>query len=232
MTSKEGSMTQIKICGFTDPKEAAFVSYPDVSYMGMVLFFEKSKRNISLETAKAIMRAADPRIPKVAVVVSPTPAQAEEIEKAGFDYMQVHGVLGAEVLSMTRLPIIRAYNGKAEEEEDPRICAHLFDAAEPGSGQAFDWKRLAEKKRKKPWFLAGGLTAANVGRAISLIHPDVVDVSSGVEYTDRKGKDPEKIAAFIQAAKKLMLDAELRGHPSAAMGNISSLCRLQDLLDP
>ncbi len=55
-------MTQIKICGFTDPKEAAFISYPDVSYMGMVLFFEKSKRNISLETAKAIMRAADPRI--------------------------------------------------------------------------------------------------------------------------------------------------------------------------
>ena len=182
-------MTQIKICGFTDPKEAAFVSYPDVSYMGMVLFFEKSKRSISLETAKAIMRAADPRIQKVAVVVSPSLAQAEEIEKAGFDYMQVHGVLEAEVLSMTRLPIIRAYNGKAEEEE-------------PGSGKAFDWKRLAEKKRKKPWFLAGGLTAANVGRAISHIHPDVVDVSSGVEYTDRKGKDPEKIAAFIQAVKE------------------------------
>ena len=198
-------MTQIKICGFTDPKETAFVSYPDVSYMGMVLFFEKSKRNISLETAKAILRAVDPRIKKVAVVVSPSPAQTEEIEKAGFDYMQVHGVLGAEVLSMTRLPIIRAYNGKAEEEEDPRICSHLFDAAEPGSGQAFDWKRLAEKKRKKrkkPWFLAGGLTAENVGRAISLIHPDVVDVSSGVEYTDRKGKDLEKIAAFIQAVKE------------------------------
>ena len=169
-------MTQIKICGFTDPKEAAFVCYPDVSYMGMVLFFEKSKRSISLETAKAVLRAADPRIKKVAVVVSPSPAQAEEIEKAGFDYMQ--------------------------EEEDPRICAHLFDAAEPGSGKAFDWKRLAEKKRKKPWFLAGGLTAENVGRAISLIHPDVVDVSSGVEYTDRKGKDPEKIAAFIQAVKE------------------------------
>lgn len=195
-------MTQIKICGFTDPKEAAFISYPDVSYMGMVLFFEKSKRNISIETAKAIMRAADPRIQKVAVVVSPTVEQAKDIEKAGFDYMQVHGALGAEVLSMTRLPVIRAYNGKAEEEADPRICAHLFDAAEPGSGKAFDWKRLAEKKRRKPWFLAGGLTAENVGRAISLIHPDVVDVSSGVEYTDRKGKDPEKIVAFIQAVKE------------------------------
>ena len=201
-------MTQIKICGFTDPKEAAFIFYPDVSYMGMVLFFEKSKRNISIETAKAIMRAADPRIRKVAVVVSPTVEQAKDIEKAGFDFLQVHGVLRKDVLrkdvlAETAIPIIRAYNGGAgEEAESPRICAYLFDAAEPGSGKAFDWKMLAEKKRTKPWFLAGGLTAGNVGRAISLIHPDVVDVSSGVEYTDRKGKDPEKISAFIQAVRK------------------------------
>lgn len=195
-------MTQIKICGFTDPKEAAFISYPDVSYMGMVLFFEKSKRNISLETAKAIMRAADPRIQKVAVVVSPTVAQAKE---AGFDFLQVHGVLREDVLIETAIPIIRAYNGGAgEEAESPRICAYLFDAAEPGSGKAFDWKMLAEKKRKKPWFLAGGLTAANAGKAISLVHPDVVDVSSGVEYTDRKGKDPEKIAEFVRAVQRAL----------------------------
>lgn len=140
MTSKEGSMTQVKICGFTDPKEAAFVSYPDVSYMGMVLFFEKSKRNISLETAKAILRAADPRIQKVAVVVSPSPMQTEEIEKAGFDDMQVHGVLGAEVLSMTRLPIIRAYNDKAEEEEDPAsalifLTRQSLAAGRPSTGR-------------------------------------------------------------------------------------------------
>lgn len=198
-------MTQIKICGFTDSKEAAFISYPDVSYMGMVLFFEKSKRNISLETAKAIMRAADPRIQKVAVVVSPTVAQAKVIEKAGFDFLQVHGVLREDVLIETAIPIIRAYNGGAgEEAESPRICSYLFDAAEPGSGKAFDWKMLAEKKRKKPWFLAGGLTAANAGKAISLVHPDVVDVSSGVEYTDRKGKDPEKIAEFVRAVQRAL----------------------------
>ena len=51
-------------------------------------------------------------------------------------------------------------------------------------------------------FLMRQNPAANAGKAISLVHPDVVDVSSGVEYTDRKGKDPEKIAAFIQAVKE------------------------------
>jgi phosphoribosylanthranilate isomerase len=29
-----------------------------------------------------------------------------------------------------------------------------------------------------------------------------VDVSSGVEYADRKGKDPAKVASFIQAVEK------------------------------
>lgn len=196
--------TQIKICGFTDPKEARYISGDDVAFMGMVLFFPKSKRNISIPMAKEIMAAADRHIKKVAVVVSPAVEQVKEIEAAGFDYLQVHGALREDVLTKTSLPIIRAYNGTQEQaqEDPPRIAAYLFDAAEPGSGKTFDWAALAEMKREKSWFLAGGLTAENVGKAIGAVHPDVVDISSGVEYTDRKGKDPEKIAAFIRAVRE------------------------------
>lgn len=150
-------MTQIKICGFTDPKEAALVSHPDVSYMGMVLFFEKSKRNISLETAKAILRAADPRIQKVAVVVSPSPMQAEEIEKAGFDDMQVHGVLGAEVLSMTRLPIIRAYNDKAEEEEDPASALIFLTRQSLAAGRPSTGRGSRKRNARNHGFLRAAL---------------------------------------------------------------------------
>lgn len=146
-------MTQIKICGFTDPKEAAFISYPDVSYMGMVLFFEKSKRNISLETAKAIMRAADPRIQKVAVVVSPTVAQAKVIDKAGFDFLQVHGVLREDVLIETVIPIIRAYNGGAgEEAESPRICAYLLMRQNPAAGRPSTGKCLLKRNGRSHGF--------------------------------------------------------------------------------
>ena len=200
--------TQIKICGFTEPKEAAYISYPAVSMMGMVLFFPKSKRNISIEQAKEIMEVADSRIRKVAVVVSPTVSQAREIEQAGFDYMQVHGTLSDEVLQETSIPIIKAFNLRDEQnssyETNDRIQAYLFDAAEPGSGKSFDWSILSTMKRTKKWILAGGLTAYNVNKAIAIVHPDMVDVSSGVEYGDKPGKDPDKIAEFIRAVRSEM----------------------------
>ena len=54
----------------------------------MVLFFEKSKRNITIDNAKEIMKTLDDKIKTVAVVVSPTIDQIEEIENADFDYIQ------------------------------------------------------------------------------------------------------------------------------------------------
>ena len=52
-------------------------------------------------------------------------------------------------------------------------------------------------------FLAGGLTPDNVRTAIEAVRPDVVDISSGVEYDDIsvKGKDENKVKIFIQNAK-------------------------------
>jgi phosphoribosylanthranilate isomerase len=47
--------------------------------------------------------------------------------------------------------------------------------------------------------LAGGLTAATVAGAAALVRPEVVDVSSGVELLPGI-KDPQRIAAFLEAA--------------------------------
>ena len=50
--------------------------------------------------------------------------------------------------------------------------------------------------------LAGGLTADNVKRAVMEVSPDIVDVSSWVEYEGEfRGKDPEKINAFAVAVR-------------------------------
>jgi phosphoribosylanthranilate isomerase len=57
---------------------------------------------------------------------------------------------------------------------------------------------------EKLLLLAGGLHPDNVGEAIRYLHPDGVDVSSGVEYTDRLGKDKKKVDLFVANARKIL----------------------------
>ena len=81
----------------------------------------------------------------------------------------------------------------------------LLDSFVPGqrggTGARFDWD-LAVQARQfgRPIVLAGGLTPENVAEAVRKVQPYAVDVSSGVESTPGR-KDPQKVRAFIRAAK-------------------------------
>ena len=81
--------------------------------------------------------------------------------------------------------------------------AFLFDAwredAPGGTGETFAWERIPAMQR--PWLLAGGLTARNVGDAIRRVKPPAVDVSGGVE-SERGVKDPVLIEEFIAAVRE------------------------------
>lgn len=204
------SITKIKICGLTSPAEARYLNENHVDFAGMVLFFPKSKRNISIEQAKDIMAALDASIKRVAVVVSPSIEQIRQIEAAGFDYVQIHGEIPeteTEAEAAIAIPILKAFNvsdmGSYEKyHNDSRIAGYVFDAIEPGSGKTFDWKLVDNIPRdEKLLLLAGGLNPDNVRMAIEAVHPDGVDVSSGVENDDKAGKNPEKIHDFVAAIK-------------------------------
>lgn len=198
------SSIKIKICGLTSPAEARYLNENHVDFAGMVLFFPKSKRNISIEQAKEIMAALDASIKRVAVVVLPTIEQVRQIEAAGFDYIQIHGEIPEAAIA---IPILKAFNvsdmGSYEKyHNDSRIAGYVFDAIEPGSGKTFDWKLVDNIPRdEKLLLLAGGLNPDNVRMAIEAVHPDGVDVSSGVENDDGAGKNAEKIHDFVAAVK-------------------------------
>ena len=204
------SNTKIKICGLTSPAEARYLNENHVDFAGMVLFFPKSKRNISIEQAKEIMAALDASIKRVAVVVSPSIEKVRQIEAAGFDYVQIHGEIPeteTEAEAAIAIPILKAFNvsdmGSYEKyHNDSRIAGYVFDAIEPGSGKTFDWKLVDDIPRdEKLLLLAGGLNPDNVRMAIEAVHPDGVDVSSGVENDDGAGKNPDKIHDFVAAVK-------------------------------
>lgn len=204
------SNTKVKICGLTSPAEARYLNENHVDFAGMVLFFPKSKRNISIEQAMEIMAALDASIKRVAVVVSPSIEQVRQIEAAGFDYVQIHGEIPeteTEAEAAIAIPILKAFNvsdmdSYEKYHNDSRIAGYVFDAIEPGSGKTFDWKLVDNIPRdEKLLLLAGGLNPDNVRMAIEAVHPDGVDVSSGVENDDKAGKNPEKIHDFVAAIK-------------------------------
>ncbi|MDO5540115.1 MAG: phosphoribosylanthranilate isomerase [Eubacteriales bacterium] len=201
---------KIKICGLTSPEEAEYVNKNHVDFAGMVLFYPKSKRNISLSQAKNICNALDREIRTVAVTVAPTLEQAKQIQEAGFDYIQIHGSLPEGLFEAVKIPVLKAFNISDMDmyesyHECTGIAGYVFDAQEPGSGKVFDWSLVADiPGDDKMLLLAGGLNPDNVQEAMRYVKPDGVDVSSGVEYEERQGKDPQKIDAFVKAVRGQM----------------------------
>lgn len=197
----------VKICGLKNTKEAEFVNSAKADFAGIVLFFPKSKRNTDLSMAEQILSTLDPKIRKVAVTVSPTRSQIEIIEQMGFDFIQIHGKIDNACFKILKLPVLKAFNVNdiseyTDYQKYEQIAGYVFDAPNYGGGKPFDWSTLDNINRDgKLFVLAGGLNAANVAQAIHKVHPDMVDVSSGVENINGTGKDYKKILEFVQNAK-------------------------------
>lgn len=200
-------MTKVKICGLKNQTDIKCINTLSPDFAGFVMFFEKSHRNISVQTAQELLAFLDKNIKSVAVTVSPTEEQLEQIYNLGFDYVQIHGKISEKLLSECKTPVIRAINVNGIEsigdiENLDNVKGILFDSAVPGSGKSFDWSMLEKlPKNQKMLFLAGGLTADNVAKAVAQLRPFAVDVSSGVELADKSGKDFELVRTFIENAR-------------------------------
>jgi phosphoribosylanthranilate isomerase len=74
-----------------------------------------------------------------------------------------------------------------------------------GTGMSFDWdaiaKTLDRQRVRARIVLAGGLNPENVARAVSIVAPDIVDVSSGVESAPGI-KDHARMRAFSDAVRR------------------------------
>lgn len=193
-------MTRVKICGLSTLEAVEMAVNSRADYIGFV--FAPSRRQVSLARANELAKVVPETTKIVGVFVSPSLSELEEaIAKVPLDIVQIHGDFPEKDLSKISVPVIRAIQIRDDEPQlDSEADFLLFDAPTAGSGQTFDWHLLAEKEIRKPFFIAGGLTAENVTEAQALFQPYAVDVSSGVETNGIK--DLDKIRQFIERVKK------------------------------
>lgn len=208
----------VKICGLLTPEQARVAVQLGADLIGLV--FAASRRQVSAEQAATIVAAARAAatargrpVAIVGVFVNEQPAHINALVRAlGLDWVQLSGHEPPEQAAQITAPIVKAirFDGHAGEaawleatSQPANATPLLVDAAAQGmfggSGRVADWQRAADLACRRQVWLAGGLTPANVGMAIDVVRPHVVDVSSGVESNGVK--DPEKIAAFIQAVR-------------------------------
>jgi len=207
--------TRVKICGLSRHADIEAAVDAGAAYVGFV-FFPKSPRHISFETASFLAANVSAGICKVALTVNADNALLDQlVETVPLDMLQLHGSETpdrvAEVKDRYGLPVMKAV-GVADETDLPALLEYshaadqiLVDTKPPagaalpgGNGLAFDWRLIAGRRWVVPWMLAGGLTSENVSEAIRLTGAKQVDLSSAVESAPGV-KDAALIAAFCQA---------------------------------
>jgi phosphoribosylanthranilate isomerase len=196
-------MTKLKICGLTRQQDIDIVNEVLPDYIGFV--FAESKRRVTHPQAAALKARLDPRIKAVGVFVNAgIDGIAALVRDGTIDLIQLHGEEDAayiiELRTKITCPVIKAARVQTTAQiytAEKLPCDYLLlDAyqkdAYGGTGTAFDYALIP--KLTKPFFLAGGLNAANISTALDL-SPYGLDISSGVE-TDGV-KDADKIREII-----------------------------------
>ena len=211
------SDVKVKICGLKTAETVQAAVYGGTDYIGFV-FFAKSPRYVTPPENAKLAEFVPETVVKVGLVVDAGEALLDNIMSEGaIDMLQLQGketpTRVAEIRAKTGLPVMKAVG--VSEKSDLDVLEDyigiadqiLIDAKPPkgaqlpgGNGLSFDWTLLSAATISIPWMLAGGLTADNVARALSVTGASQVDVSSAVEHQPGK-KDPAKIKAFIENAK-------------------------------
>jgi phosphoribosylanthranilate isomerase len=209
-----------KICGLSSEKAVAAAVTDGAAYIGFV-FYSPSPRAVTPQQAAQLCATIPARITRVGLFVDADDRLIETaLASAPIDILQFHGKetpervvearrrFGRKVMKAVAVAELEDVRNAARYEEVADLL--LFDTKPParpdvlpgGNGLAFDWRLIADRSWRRPWMLSGGLTAELLPEAVRISGATAVDVSSGVE--SRPGvKDPDKIRAFLAAARAL-----------------------------
>ena len=208
----------VKICGITREEDGLLAAELGAGMLGFV--FSTTKRLTTEEFVTSFstkLRAGGNPVPLlVGVITDPNSVEGQTAIKLAcegvLDAVQFHGI--APALRQAQGP----YNNYAHycaarvgTPEDFDYVANLRKNGEPrvlldakvegipgGTGKTIPESLLREKASGLPLWLAGGINPDNVATICEKFHPELIDISSGIE--DAPGiKNHEKMRALFAA---------------------------------
>lgn len=198
---------KIKICGLSRPCDIDFVNAQGPDFIGFVINFPKSRRNVTPRQAADLRgRLRDGIVPVGVFVDEEAETVARLLNEGVIDMAQLHGredeAYIQRLRGMTDKKLVKAFrvtSPRDVEEAKASSADYILLDNGTGTGRQFDWSLIEGVER--PWFLAGGLDPQNLAEAARRLRPWSVDLSSGVE-TDGQ-KDAAKIEAAVRAAREV-----------------------------
>jgi phosphoribosylanthranilate isomerase len=211
---------RVKVCGITSPQNALACAEAGADWVGLN-FHPGSPRRVDPESAAEIVGSLPTSVEPVGLFVDRPPAEVAAVAaRVGLRIVQLHGDEPPEdLLGLDEFRIVRAFR-LADRRSIDRMVRYLetaehlgrspdavlvdaYVAGRPGgTGRSIPSELLDHLPPLPYLILAGGLTPENVAERVARVRPWMVDVAGGVESAPGR-KSPERVAAFIRAARGL-----------------------------
>ena len=200
-----------KICGISDSKTLKYLTeHPNPPhYIGFIVNYPKSKRFVSHNELKQLLKIDKKNSKYVAVLVQPDSKILEKIKDLPFDYYQIYDCNPAEIRSIIQKynkKIIVAITVKNQNDVvrylDYNNCADivLFDSKGYEKSISFDHQLIKNLKINKVLMLAGNIQIVDNLESYKKI-ADIIDISGGLEISGLK--DISKINIFLDKIKQI-----------------------------
>ena len=213
---------RIKICGITKPEQGKAIATLGATTLGFICV-KRSPRYVTPQQIAIITEPIPAKVERIGVFANASQQEIlATITESNLTGVQLHGDESPQFcqnlrqLLPSQIELIKALRIKNLDSLTNAqiyydlVDTILLDAYHPqllgGTGKTLDWQDLTNFQPPLPWLLAGGLTPDNILEALKRVHPQGIDLSSGVERSPGD-KDLAKV-------KKLFAQLDLLNNKS------------------
>jgi len=204
---------RVKVCGLTNANQVRQLNELGIEFAGFN-FYRRSPRYVHKTMPSTAIKKIRSKINKVGIFVNEDPDELlRTVDECGLYLVQLHGDESPRYCERISnyVGVIKVFRLSENDNIEWKIKDY-YDAADMfmfdtenisfgGAGKKFDLKVLHGLEIKKPFFLAGGISAENVSELQNLSKEKVakdlfaIDINSRFELTPGV-KDIDLIKAF------------------------------------